>query len=85
MLLLVFGKRGTGRQLQQEVLLTERQVTPVDTYLAGAVLLGLALNVLFGWWWADPLVALVIVYYGILEAIHVLHESQEATGLVPPA
>ena len=78
MLLLAFGKRVTGQKLQNEVLLTEGRVTLVDAYLAGAVLLGLLLNALFGWWWADPLASLVIIYYGIREAIHALHESQAA-------
>jgi divalent metal cation (Fe/Co/Zn/Cd) transporter len=77
MLLLALGKRVTGRQLKNEVLLTEGRVTLVDAYLAGAVLLGLILNALFGWWWADPLASLVIVYYGVREAIHALHESQQ--------
>jgi divalent metal cation (Fe/Co/Zn/Cd) transporter len=77
MLLLATGKRTTGRQLKNEVLLTEGRVTLVDAYLAGAVLLGLVLNALFGWWWADPLASLVIVYYGIREAIHALHESAQ--------
>ena len=75
MLLLAFGKRNTGQRLQNEVLLTEGRVTLVDAYLAAAVLLGLALNALFGWWWADPLASLVIIYYGIREAMHALHES----------
>jgi divalent metal cation (Fe/Co/Zn/Cd) transporter len=70
MLLLASGKRVTGRQLQNEVLLTEGRVTLVDAYLAGAVLLGLVLNALFGWWWADPLASLVIVYYGVKEGMH---------------
>ncbi|HEY7418404.1 MAG TPA: cation transporter [Ktedonobacteraceae bacterium] len=77
MLLLATGKRITGRQLKNEVLLTEGRVTLVDAYLAGAVLLGLVLNALFGWWWADPLASLVIVYYGIREAIHAFHESAQ--------
>lgn len=77
MLLLALGKRLTGQQLQNEVLLTEGRVTLVDAYLAGAVLVGLVLNALWGWWWADPLAALVIVYYGVREAIHALHESAE--------
>lgn len=75
MLLLATGKRFIGQKLKNEVLLTEGRVTLVDAYLAGAVLVGLALNALFGWWWADPLASLVIVYYGIREAIHALHES----------
>ena len=77
MLLLALGKRITGQQLKNQVLLTEGRVTLVDAYLAGAVLVGLFLNALFGWWWADPLASLVIVYYGIREALHVLHESGE--------
>jgi divalent metal cation (Fe/Co/Zn/Cd) transporter len=76
MLLLAYGKQVTGKQLQNEVLLTEGRVTLVDAYLAGAVLLGLVLNALFGWWWADPLASLVIIYYGVREALHALHESQ---------
>jgi divalent metal cation (Fe/Co/Zn/Cd) transporter len=75
MLLLALGKRLTGQQLKNEVLLTEGHVTLVDAYLAGAVLLGLALNALFGWWWADLLASLVIIYYGIREAIQALQES----------
>jgi divalent metal cation (Fe/Co/Zn/Cd) transporter len=80
MLLLAFGKRVTGRQLKNEVLLTEGRVTLVDAYLAGAVLVGLLLNALLGWWWADPLASLVIVYYGVREAIHAFHESAQVTG-----
>ena len=75
MLLLASGKRVTGQQLKNEVLLTEGRVTLVDAYLAGAVLVGLLLNALFGWWWADPLASLVIVYYGLREAVHAFHES----------
>jgi divalent metal cation (Fe/Co/Zn/Cd) transporter len=72
MLLLAFGKRVTGRALPNEVLLAEGRVTLIDAYLAGAVLLGLTLNALLAWWWADPLASLVIVYYGIREASHAL-------------
>ncbi|HTK07015.1 MAG TPA: cation transporter [Ktedonobacteraceae bacterium] len=75
MLLLAWGKRVTGQKLKNEVLLTEGKVTLVDAYLAGAVLIGLVLNALVGWWWADALASLVIVYYGIREGIHALHES----------
>lgn len=81
MLLLAFGKRRTGQQLGNEVLLTEGRVTMVDAYLAGAVLVGLVLNALFGWWWADPLASLVIVYYGIREALHALRESAQSVEL----
>jgi len=67
MLLLAWGKHRTGKALANPVLLTEGRVTLVDAYLAGAVLIGLSLNALFGWWWADPLAGLVIVWYGFKE------------------
>ena len=31
------------------------------------VLIGVGLNAMLGWWWADPLAGLVIVYYGLTE------------------
>ena len=83
MLLLAHGKRVTGERLGNEVLRTESRVTLVDAYLAGAVLIGLALNALAGWWWADPLASLIIVYYGIREARHALHESAAAVSPGP--
>ena len=67
MLLLAWGKLVTGRQLGNVVLTTEARVTLIDAALAGAVLVGIGLNALFGWWWADPLSGLVIVYYGLTE------------------
>lgn len=38
-------------------------------YLAGAVFLGLAGNALFGWWWLDPLAALVIAGVAVKEGL----------------
>ena len=77
MLLLALGKQRTGQQLNNPVLLTESRVTLVDAYLATAVLIGLALNSLLGWWWADPLAGLVIVYYGFREAWHAWQEANK--------
>jgi divalent metal cation (Fe/Co/Zn/Cd) transporter len=67
MLMLAWGKLITGRRLGNVVLTTEARVTLIDAALAGAVLAGVGLNALFGWWWADPLAGLVIVYYGLTE------------------
>ncbi len=75
MLLLAWGKQHIGQTLGNVVLLTEARVTLVDAYLAAAVLSGLIVNALFGWWWADPLAALVIVYYGIREGRHAWREA----------
>jgi divalent metal cation (Fe/Co/Zn/Cd) transporter len=78
MLLLAGGKHITGRQLGNPVLMTEARVTLVDAYLAAAVLVGVGLNSALGWWWADPVSGLVIVYYGLREAHEAWqHASQQ--------
>ena len=58
MLLLAWGKSVTGWRLGNPVLTTESRVTLIDAALAGAVLIGVGLNALFGWWWADPVAGL---------------------------
>jgi divalent metal cation (Fe/Co/Zn/Cd) transporter len=68
MFLLAAGKHRTGQALANPVLRTEARVTVIDGLLALAVLLGLALNAVLGWWWADPVAGLVIVYYALREA-----------------
>lgn len=80
MMLLALGKSKIGKSLHNSVLLTEGNVTRVDAYLAGAVLVGLAVNGFFGWWWADPMASLVIVYYGFRESVHAWHEAREAAN-----
>ena len=66
-------KGRTGRALGNPVLVTEGRVTFIDGLLATAVLLGITLDLVLGWWWADPVAGLVIVYYAIREAVHIFH------------
>lgn len=49
------------------MLTTEGRVTLIDGLLGVAVLLGLLLNSLAGWWWADPLAGYVLVFYALRE------------------
>ena len=70
MLTLASGKRRTGARLGNEVLQTEARVTVNDGCLAAAVLVGVVLNAAAGWWWADPLAALVLIVYAAFEARH---------------
>lgn len=72
MFLLAYGKSVVGKKLNNRVLISEAKVTVIDGLLATAVLVGLLLNSYFGLWWADSVASLVIVYYGIREAMHVL-------------
>jgi divalent metal cation (Fe/Co/Zn/Cd) transporter len=68
MFALAAGKARTGKALGNPVLTTEGRVTLVDGILAIAVLAGLVLNAAAGWWWADPLAAMVLVFYALGEA-----------------
>jgi divalent metal cation (Fe/Co/Zn/Cd) transporter len=68
MFALAAGKARVGDELGNEVLQTESRVTFIDGVLATAVLIGLALNALLGWWWADPLAGYVLVFYAMREA-----------------
>ncbi|MFC1431268.1 cation transporter [Streptacidiphilus sp. N1-3] len=67
MFALAAGKARTGAALDSPVLRTEGKVTFVDGVLAAVVLLGLTLNSVLGWWWADPLGGYVIVFYAVRE------------------
>jgi divalent metal cation (Fe/Co/Zn/Cd) transporter len=69
MLALARCKLVIGKRLGNPVLMAESRVTVIDAYLAAAVLVGVALNALAGWWWADPLAGLVIVYYALVEGV----------------
>jgi len=69
-------KTRTGRALDNPVLRTEGRVTMIDGLLAVAVLVGVLLDTLLGWWWADPLASLVIVFYAVREAIVIFREPR---------
>jgi len=45
-------------------------------YMSFTLLAGLFLNRLFGWWWADPLAALALVYFIVNEGREALQEAQ---------
>jgi divalent metal cation (Fe/Co/Zn/Cd) transporter len=65
---LAAGKARTGAALNNPVLRAEGRITMIDGILATAVLVGLILNAVAGWWWADPLAGYVLLYYALREA-----------------
>jgi len=77
MFALAFGKARTGRRLGNPVLITEGRVTLIDGILAAAVLVGIALDGLLGWWWADPIAGLVIVGYAVREAAQIFRGEHD--------
>ena len=57
---LSYAQRRAGRELGSATAVADSKQTLLCTYLSAVLLAGLGLNLLFGWYWADPLAALVI-------------------------
>jgi divalent metal cation (Fe/Co/Zn/Cd) transporter len=55
------AKRRVAARIQSRALAADSRQTDLCAYLSAVLLGGLALNALFGWWWADPVAALVMV------------------------
>jgi divalent metal cation (Fe/Co/Zn/Cd) transporter len=60
-------QRRTGRALGSASAVADSKQTLLCTYLSGALLIGLGTNLVLGWWWADPVVALFIAVLAIKE------------------
>jgi divalent metal cation (Fe/Co/Zn/Cd) transporter len=52
---------------------SESRQTVLCAYLSVGLLVGLLANAIFGWWWADPTVALVIGAVALREARDAWH------------
>ena len=59
--LLVRAKRNVARRINSGALMADSKQTELCTYLSAILLVGLLLNSLLGWWWADPVAALIMV------------------------
>jgi divalent metal cation (Fe/Co/Zn/Cd) transporter len=69
---LLAGLKGrNGRRLGSGSVVADSNQTLLCTYLSAVLLVGLVLNATVGWWWADPVAALVIAALAI-------HEGREA-------
>ncbi|WP_448620638.1 cation diffusion facilitator family transporter [Geodermatophilus sp. URMC 65] len=64
---LSYAQRRAGRELGSASAVADSKQTLLCTYLSGVLLVGLALNSLFGWSWADPIAALVIAGVALKE------------------
>jgi divalent metal cation (Fe/Co/Zn/Cd) transporter len=69
--LLAKAKRKTAVRLSSRALHADSRQTSVCAYLSAIMLGGLLLNAVLGWWWADPVAAVVMVPI-------VLNEGREA-------
>ena len=74
---LAIAKRRTAGSLGSAPLRSEAALTFLDGILSTLTLTGLALNVLFGWAWADPTAALIVAGAAANEARLNLREAAE--------
>jgi divalent metal cation (Fe/Co/Zn/Cd) transporter len=64
---LSYAQRRAGRELGSASVVANSTQSLLCTYLSGVLLAGLLLNFLFGWSWADPVVALGVAAVAVRE------------------
>jgi cation diffusion facilitator family transporter len=74
---LAYGKQRTGRELGSRALVADSVETWVCSYLSLALLAGVGLHELFGWWWADPVGALAMLPVIVWQGWETLGEARE--------
>lgn len=67
--LLAWYEIRTGRELGSKSVLADARQLLLCVYLSGAVFVGLILNSLLGWWWADSVAALIVAALAVREGI----------------
>lgn len=67
---LSWAQRRAGRELGSASAVADSKQTLLCTYLSAVLLVGLLVNTLFGWSWADPIAALVIAAIAVREGMN---------------
>jgi len=70
------GKLRVAKRIGSSALKADAACSVTCAYMSLTLLAGLLLNRLFGWWWADPLAALALVYFLVQEGREALHEAR---------
>lgn len=85
--LLARAKRTVARTLNSNALSADSRQTDLCAYLSAILLGGLLLNVLVGWWWADPVAGLIMVPIIVREGVEALRGDPCAcnAGLESPS
>lgn len=74
--LVAWGKIRAARKLESPALEAEAKETLACAWLSAALLVGLAANAAFGWWWADPVAALLMVPWIVREGLEGVHGEE---------
>lgn len=70
------GKLRVAKRIGSAALKADAACSVTCAYMSLTLLVGLLLNRLLGWWWADPLAGLALVYFLIREGREALHEAR---------
>jgi divalent metal cation (Fe/Co/Zn/Cd) transporter len=75
--LLALGKSRANSILKSTALRADIAETTCCAYLAATTLAGVALNTVFGWWWADYAGAIVLLFWLVREAREAIEGARE--------
>ena len=75
-ILFVFKSR-IAKRLNSRALRAEAYESLICDIQDLVIFVGLGLNILFGWWWADPIMAMVLVPFLIKEGLESFREEKE--------
>lgn len=79
--LVSFAERRAGLEVGSVTAVSDSKQTLICTYLSVAVLVGLALNSLLGWWWADAVAGFVIAVFAVREGLEAWKGDACATSI----
>lgn len=77
---LAWRKRIVAGRIGSDALRGDAASSLTCGYMAGTVLIGLLLNALFHWWWAEDVAALLFLIWLVQETRETLEEARESAG-----
>jgi len=75
--ILMIQKYRMGKRIGSKALIADSKETLACAFLSVALLIGLGINYLLGFWQADPIVGIIIVVFLVREGIETWQESRE--------
>ncbi len=75
---IAWGKLRAAREIRSGALRAEAKETLACSYLSFTLLAGLVANAVAGWWWADPVAALLMVPWLLREGVEGIRGEEEA-------
>jgi len=74
---LALYKKKIATEINSRALRADALETLACSYLSLTLVVGLGANAVFGWWWADPVAALAMVYFLVKEGWEAIREARE--------